>query len=276
MADFVFKYGSRKQPKVRVINSYDAWHDAFCKYDSPKHWREGRSAQSLAADFSLPDGTGREMLVRLVEQVSGYTVTVPIEACIEHESRLDDFRGTARMQDLAVFGKLSNNQTFFVGVEAKVDETFDETIGEKAKTIAKYKINHHTTQQHNRLMNLVEDFFHVKIDRDGFPELSDIDSKTKELRYQLLYYLAGSFRENADVIFMPVVVYKSNGCKYECYDLETGKANQKDYFNFIDSLGFTEFKNVRLEEQTIPVFSAQITDAKTNISKTIFTCYIVK
>lgn len=276
MAYFAFKYGSRKQPKVKVINSYDAWHDAFCKYDSPKHWREGRSAQSLAADFILPNGTGQEMLVRLVEQVSEHTVTGPIEACIEHKSRLDDFRGKARMQDLAVFGKLSNNQTFFIGVEAKVDETFDETIGEKAKTIAKYTISHPTTQQHNRLMNLVEDFFHVKVDRDGFPELSNIDSRIKELRYQLLYYLAGSFRENADVIFMPVVVYKSNGCKYECYDLETGNANQKDFFSFIDSLGFTEYKKVCLGNQFVSVFSSQITDAKTDISKTIFTCYIVK
>ena len=44
--------------------------------------------------------------------------------------------------------------------------------------------------------------------KDDF--LKGIDeSDFKEFRYQLLYYLAGSFREEADIIIMPVFAYNS-------------------------------------------------------------------
>jgi hypothetical protein len=109
MEDFIFKYGSKKNPKARRILSYDKWRESFISNDSSIHWKEGRSAQSLADDFMLTNKWGRELLVQLVEQVTGNEIEGKIEAYIEHESEIEGFRGKARMQDLAAFGKLRSN-----------------------------------------------------------------------------------------------------------------------------------------------------------------------
>lgn len=276
MKDFIFKYGSKKNPKARRILSYDKWRESFISNDSSIHWKEGRSAQSLAEDFMLTNKSGRDMLVQIVEQVTGEGIVGNIEAYIEHESEIDGFQGSGRMQDLAAFGKLRNNHTFFIGLEAKVDETFDKTIGEKALIINKHKETHKTTKQHKRLMNLLQEFLHLQFNKDDFPALHDIPCEIKNLRYQLLYYLAGSFREDADIIFLPVVVYKSNGLHFECYDSTIGTQNQNDYENFRKAVGFQKYKTISFEGKDIDVYYAKIKDLKTNIEKDVYTCYIVK
>ena len=230
----------------------------------------------MAGDFMLNNAPGREMLVRVVEQITGTEIESNIEAYIEHESELDGYRGKARMQDLAAFGKLRNDQSFFIGVEAKVDETFDETIREKALVIEKHRAKKPTTKQHERLMNLLHDFLHVEFDRGGFPELSEVPNEIKNLRYQLLYYLAGSFREAAEIIFMPVVVYKSNGLHFGCYDSNIGTQNQIDYENFREALGFQKYKTIHFEGSDILVYYAKIKDLRDNIEKDVYTCYIVR
>jgi hypothetical protein len=276
MEDFIFKYGSKKNPKARRILSYDKWRESFISNDSSIHWKEGRSAQSLADDFMLTNKLGRELLVQLVEQVTGNEIEGKIEAYIEHESEIEGFRGKARMQDLAAFGKLRSNHSFFIGVEAKVDETFDETIGEKAFVIEKYKAQHPTTKQHERLMNLLQEFLHLQFDKSSFPELSDVPDRIKNLRYQLLYYLAGSFREDVKIIFMPVVVYKSNGLHFGCYDSAIGAQNQIDYENFRKELGFQEYKKIQFDGQDIEVYYAKIKDWRNNIEKDVYTCYVIR
>ena len=275
MTEFIFKYGAQKKP-VKKIRNYDKWREAFILNDSPKHWKEGRSAQSLAEDFMLTNKPGRDMLVQIVEQVTGEGIVGNIEAYIEHESEIDGFQGSGRMQDLAAFGKLRNNHTFFIGLEAKVDETFDKTIGEKALIINKYKETHKTTKQHKRLMNLLQEFLHLQFNKDDFPALHDIPCEIKNLRYQLLYYLAGSFREDAEIIFMPVVVYKSNGLHFGCYDSAIGSQNQIDYENFRKELGFQEYKKVQFDGQDIEVYYAKIKDWRNNIEKDVYTCYVIR
>lgn len=276
MKDFIFKYGSKKNPKARRILSYDKWRESFISNDSSIHWKEGRSAQSLADDFMLTNKLGRKLLVQLVEQVTGNEIEGKIEAYIEHESEIEGFKGKARMQDLAAFGKLRSNHSFFIGVEAKVDETFDETIGEKAFIIEKYKAQHPTTNQHERLMNLLQEFLHLQFDKSSFPELPDVPDKIKNLRYQLLYYLVGSFREDAEIIFMPVVVYKSNGLHFGCYDSAIGAQNQIDYENFRKELGFQEYKKIQFDGQDIEVYYAKIKDWRNNIEKDVYTCYVIR
>lgn len=276
MTEFIFKYGPRKGLKVNQIQSYDRWRTVFIENDSPIHWKEGRSAQSLAEDFMLNNKIGRDMLVQIVEQITENEIAGNIEAYIEHESKIDGFRGKARMQDLAAFGKLLNNKSFFIGAEAKVDETFDETIGEKAVIIEKYRVQHVTTKQPERLMNLLHDFLHIQFNKCSFPELPDIPNEIKNLRYQLLYYLAGSFRENAEIIFMPVVVYKSNGLHFGCYNPIVGKQNQIDYENFRKALGFQEYKTIQFEGNDIVVYYAKIKDLRDNRAKDVYTCYIVR
>jgi hypothetical protein len=276
MTEFIFKYVSQKTPKVKRIRNYDKWREAFILNDSSIHWKEGRSAQSLAEDFMLNNKPGRDMLVQIVEQVTGEEIAGNIEACIEHESEIDGFLGSGRMQDLAAFGKLRNNHTFFIGLEAKVDETFDKTIGEKAHIINQYKETHKTTKQHKRLMNLLQEFLHLQFDESSFPILPNVPDSIKNLRYQLLYYLAGSFREDADIIFLPVVVYKSNGLHFECYDSTIGSQNQNDYENFRKELGFQEYKKIQFDGQDIEVYYAKIKDWRNNIEKDVYTCYVIR
>jgi hypothetical protein len=180
------------------------------------------------------------------------------------------------MQDLAAFGKLRSNHSFFIGVEAKVDETFDETIGEKAFVIEKYKAQHPTTKQHERLMNLLQEFLHLQFDKSSFPELPNVPDRIKNLRYQLLYYLAGSFREDAEIIFMPVVVYKSNGLHFGCYDSAIGAQNQIDYENFRKELGFQEYKKIQFDGQDIEVYYAKIKDWRNNMEKDVYTCNVIR
>lgn len=276
MTEFIFSYGPQKMPKVKVITNYGDWRNAFIQYDKPIHWREGRSAQSLAEDFMLTNKPGRDMLVQIVEQVTGEKIAGQIQACIEHESEIEGFHGSGRMQDLAAFGKLHSNLSFFIGIEAKVDETFDKTIGERAFIIEKIRAKKPTTKQHERLMNLLQELMHVNFDKNGFPALLDVPDEIKNLRYQLLYYLAGSFREDADIIFLPVVVYKSNGLHFECYDSSIGSQNQNDYENFRKALGFKKYKTISFKGKDIDVYSAKIKDLKTNIEKDVYTCYIVR
>ena len=276
MTEFIFKYGPRKNHRASKIQSYDKWREAFILNDSPIHWKEGRSAQSLADDFMLNNKLRRDMLVQVVEQVTGNKILGDVEAYIEHESDIEGYRGKARMQDLAAFGKLTTNQLFFIGVEAKVDETFDETISEKALIIEKYRAKHSTTKQHERLMNLLHEFLHLRFDRDSFPILLDIPDEIKNLRYQLLYYLAGSFREDAEIIFMPVVVYRCNGLHFGCYDENVGAQNQIDYENFRIALGFQNYKTIHFNGKDIEVYYAKIKDLRSNKEKDVYTCYIIR
>lgn len=276
MTDFIFRYGSKNRPNENVIQSYEEWKEAFILNDSPIHWKEGRSAQSLADDFMLNNQRGRDMLIQIVEQVTEEKIAGIIEACVEHESKIDRFTGSGRMQDLATFGKLRSNHSFFIGIEAKVDETFDKTIGEKASIIEEHRAKKPTTKQHERLMNLLQEFLHLQFDKSSFPELPDVPDRIKNLRYQLLYYLAGSFREDAEIIFMPVVVYKSNGLHFGCYDSAIGAQNQIDYENFRKELGFQEYKKIQFDGQDIEVYYAKITDWRNNIEKDVYTCYVIR
>ena len=265
MAEFVFRYGT----KVKSITSYDAWKSAFETFDSPKHWRDGRSAQSLANDFMRGDCAGRDIIFQLVEQISGQKIVGGIDACIEHESRFDKFGGKGRMQDLAVYGSLVDGQKFFVGVEAKVDETFDATISDKATYIIE-KVLRPTpnSKQPKRMENLIKDFLHIEMEFPFIPK--DI----KDLRYQLLYYLAGSFREDADIIYMPVMVYKTNGEKHGLYKQEVARENHSDYKRFIERLGFKDYKTIQLAGNDVMVYFAQIEDNNDYRKKPVYTCYI--
>ena len=67
--------------------------------------------------------------------------------------------------------------------------------------------------------------------------VGDIKSEDKnDIRYQLLHYLAGSISEAkccADVVFMPIMVFKTNK-----YNETKGDRNREDYERFIEALKF--------------------------------------
>ena len=88
------------------------------------------------------------------------------------------------------------------------------------KTILENK----NTETAKRLDELVEDF------------LEGNEKDNGNLRYQLLYYLAGSLIEAVKikgVVYMPVIVYHTSE-----FDKISGENNKKDYIAFMESLHF--------------------------------------
>lgn len=262
MGLFNYFYGSKNGESIK---SYDEWEKVFHVHDSKgkvDHWRVGYSAQSLAEDFMC--GDGEQMLTQLVEQFTGEQIQGTPTALIEHGSSFDKY-GRARMQDLVVIGKLAHGDSFFIGLEAKVKEPFGSNSIKEQYDACKAKIDAGiSTNADKRLKSLVRDFLHK--------ELNELTQKELELRYQLLFYLAGSFRdiEGGQHILMPVVAY---------HHADGEDKNKEAFEAFIDALGgFTEQKITINGNEIIGYkkeLCAPLKDG-TPATKMVYTCYISK
>ena len=246
----------------RVLNSIEEWKKGFIEVDEERHWEEGRSAERLANDFTHGyPSSGEKSLRQLLSLFLESEDIVWNKACIEHGSVFDSY-SRPRMQDLAIWGE-AGNKPFFIGVEAKVDECFgSKSVAQQQKYVQELKSKGINTKADNRLNELCSDF------------LSNIDKKYyKSIRYQLLYYLAGSFREKADVVFMPVIVYTSDK-----YDSIKGDSNYRSYLTFMQLLGFEEVRvNVpRMKIAYKKVISAYNKERNTILTKPVFSCYFEK
>lgn len=182
----------------RLIQDFKSWETAFLEVDEAKHWKQDKSAYTLAKYFTNPEISNSNGINTLNEYVKacGFNDIEITHAEIEHESRFDRFKGRGRMQDMVVWAN-TKNKPIAICIEAKVDECFNETIYEeytKALTIL-YKNN--KSRKKARIENLCEQFFPNKTIND-----------LKTLRYQLLYYLAGSIKEAekiGGIAFMPII-----------------------------------------------------------------------
>lgn len=234
-----------------IIDSFESWKEAFVEVDNEKHWSEGRSACSLAKHFTGPNMENSYGIKELKESLClfGIDNVQFTHGEIEHESRFDKYRGKGRMQDLILWGHAE--QPIVVCVEAKVDETFGNTINDaykKAGDIVKCKPN---SKAKDRIEDLCKEFYTD----------SPTSSACSDLRYQLIYYLAGSLKEAIKVkgkLFMPVMVFHTDN-----FNKEAGDENLKDYIKFIESIGFSKInvgKNplYRNVIDDIEVFSAYI------------------
>lgn len=119
------------------IISLEDWAKIFDTPQRKKHWKAGRSAHSIA-DFILNRG-GEKRIAKLLERVVPEEVVLE-KAIPEFEVRFDQF-GRGRVHDLGVFGKTHSDKSIFIGIESKVDESFNRTVSEvyleaKAKQIA--------------------------------------------------------------------------------------------------------------------------------------------
>lgn len=235
----------------RLIQDFKSWETAFLEVDEAKHWKQDKSAYTLAKYFTNPEISNSNGINTLNEYVKacGFNDIEITHAEIEHESRFDRFKGRGRMQDMVVWAN-TKNKSIAICIEAKVDECFNETIYEeytKALTIL-YKNN--KSRKKARIENLCEQFFPNKTIND-----------LKTLRYQLLYYLAGSIKEAekiGGIAFMPIIVFKTKE-----FNTKKGEANKKDYIEFINLL---EFKKEEKDGKTIYFNNFGDTD--------VYTCYI--
>ena len=247
--------------KDKIIATKAEWEKAFNSAYNSKgqdiHWKIGRSGECLAEDFIGNEATGEESIVDMITRFLNTTDIVLETAKIEHPSIFDK-HPRPRIQDLAIWGK-ADNKNIFVGVEAKVDEPFgSRTIAEQRK----YVNGLTKTEANERLDELVHNY------------LNGNELKHGKLRYQLLYYLAGSFCEkNADIIFLPVIVYETRAKSFGEYLERKGSANKKAYKLFMQELGFGEVKNI-IGGQILMAYYKKISIS--GVEKDVYSCYIVK
>ncbi len=220
-----------------VISDITSWEKAFKEVDSePSHWRDGRSAHSLANHFSYPNIDYSNGIDDMKCNLSkfGLKDVVMFHAEIEHESRFDQYRGNGRIQDMVIWAK-NNDKPIVICIEAKVDESFNKSIPEAYKS-AKKRIEE---KPNSKAKKRIEDLCSKYYSENKIEELSHI-------RYQLLYYLAGSLTEAIKVkgiVYMPVIVYHTSA-----YDKSAGKNNKEDYIKFMDSL---KFKCIETDNKTL-------------------------
>lgn len=248
------------------ITTVDEWKKAFCASYSGKdddyHWQLGRSGERLANDFIESNSKGEETMRKMVSEFMHTNDVSLDEAYIEHGSKFDEY-SRRRMQDLAIFGS-AKGKGIFIGIEAKVDEGFGSyTVSGQRNYVNKILAEGVNTDAGLRLNKLVKDF------------LKGDETKYGKLRYQLLYYLAGSFREKAEVIFMPVIVYKTTGVDYH---ESKGAANQRAYKCFMENLGFKAVERM-VSGNIVLAYHNVISAPDLNgviVSKEVYSCYIVK
>lgn len=220
-----------KDSTGRPIQTLDEWSTIYEKSGEKRHWKPGRSAHSIA-DFIL-NHNGAERLRRRVEEMLGETVH--FDCIVPEQEKGFDAYGRGRVHDLGITGTTMTKQSLFVGVEAKVDETFGPTIGEAYDKATKAKENNPRSNARRRIEDLLA--MH-------FPQ---VDSSHDKLRYQLLYATAGTFGAGKDVSILYITVFKT-----QSFNEEVGKKNQDDYLRFIEKAGAQELqvtdKNVDAHE----------------------------
>lgn len=96
------------------IQSLDDWKKLYDTPQQSDHWKEHRSAYSVA-DFII-NRNGAACLQARVSDVLGEPVDLE-RAIPEHEVRFDEY-GRGRVHDLAIYGRSETGKNIFVGVEA--------------------------------------------------------------------------------------------------------------------------------------------------------------
>lgn len=214
----------------RLITNLESWKTAFIEVDKEKNWEEGRSACTLAKYFTTPNIEKSYGIKKIKEyfEALGFSNPKFEYAEIEHPSPFDEY-SRPRMQDLVIKGE-SEKGRILACIEAKVDEKFgNEVLNQAYKNAKQYKIKHPNSNRQNRIEKLCDKYLNVSAE-------SIKSEPENNIRYQLLYYLAGSICEAkccADVVFMPIMVFKTDE-----YNKKKGDRNRKDYDRFIKALRF--------------------------------------
>ena len=108
----------------RLITSLEDWAKLYSTGNKAKHWKPGRSAHSIVEYVINRNGLNR--IAKRISEVLEEEVTFE-KAIPELELKFDEY-GQGRVHDLGIYGQIASGKSLFVGVESKVDETFNKTI----------------------------------------------------------------------------------------------------------------------------------------------------
>ena len=201
---------------LRAMADWQAIH-------KPAQWRPGRSAHAIA-DFVVNRDSAAK-LARTVAAVLGERVAFR-EAAPELEIRFDRY-GKGRFHDLGIRGETESGATLFVGVEAKVDESFGAHVADEWRNAQRIRERGERTRRPDRITELCDRF------QDG-PGISEYD----EIRYQLMHAAAGTVEAGADVSVLYIAVFATDD-----YDPDKAEINRQDYRTFIACAGGTPTPN---------------------------------
>lgn len=223
--------------KGKEIKNLKDWEKYIFSGKKKKHWKEGRSAYSIA-NFIINDN-GEQYIKNEVSKLIGEELRLVI-AHPEYEVPFDGFVH-GREHDLGIYGKTASGKTIFIGVEAKVDEPFGDTISD-AYIEAKIKeFNGEKTNTPKRIEELLHRNF-VVIKKNLF-----------DLRYQLLYSTLGTTSVNADIHLFFVLVFKTS-----LSNPDKIKNNKKDYLDFfkrMEAIRFPKTDNFEVEIEGVKLTS---------------------
>ena len=184
----------------------------------PDKWKPGRSAHS-AADFVV-NHRGADSLRRRFSAVLGEPVGIR-RLVPEHEIRFDRY-GRVRFHDIGIYGNTVAGRSLFVGVEAKVDETFCEYVGEEWRRANNQLRRGENAKKPCRMRELCK----------MFGSAPGITEDSSEIRYELLHGVAGTIDAEADASVFYIAVFRTQDC-----DVSIGEANRRDYLRFIECAG---------------------------------------
>lgn len=203
--------------KENAITTLDQWSATVRR----THWKEGRSAYSLA-DFIL----NRNGTAHLESRISS-AISQPIilkQGTPEYAAKFDRYGGPARL-DIGISGQTISGESLFVGVEAKIDEPFgSETVCEGYRGAIQYLEGNPRSKAASRVEELLS------------RHLADADqpceSRYADVRYQLLTAASGTVASEADRTILYVAVFKT-----PLYDQDKGEKNRLDYESFMSLAG---------------------------------------
>ena len=192
-----------------IIKDLNDWS----KLQSTRHWKKGRSAYSTA-QFILEAG-GASIIQSRVSDILGETIEIEL-ITPEFEVRFDEY-GQGRVHDLALFGKTRSDKKIFIGVEAKVDESFGAAVSETYLAAKAKQIVGKSTKAPERIEKLLSRHFNKP------------DPSMFNVRYQLLYATVGTLAAKADIHVLFVIVFKT-----DLYNENIGAENYQDYIRFMN------------------------------------------
>ena len=147
------------------------------------------------------------------------------QATPEYLARFDSYPGNPSNLDLGITGRVGQlplKQSLFVGLEAKVDETFGSTVGNRLSSAMKLRKAGKSTNAPERVKDLLSNYFSVNVPPDS--------SRFADIRYQLLTGAAGTVAVRSNVSVFYILVFRTS-----LYDERKGWANRLDYERFIEA-----------------------------------------
>ena len=198
-----------------IITTVEEWYQFAPPKAKGKHWKDGRSAKSLAQFMTDKNQVKKleDILVELEYDTNG------VISCTPEANTVLPCKGNGRNHDLLMIG-----EDFVVGIEAKVSEPFGEEISTELIEASDNK--------KGRIDKLANELFGCKINevKDGL-----------ELRYQLLTGVYGTLLEaennkKSKALFLVIVF--TDGITRE--DENAVNRNNDDFKNFCKCINLSE------------------------------------